>query len=238
MSDMKYLKVVDAKWKGYTGALGMARFVDGRSETMLPRHIRDRMAAAMNFVEIDADGNEQPAGAAHRMIREYAERAAPVSQLSRQSEGEKNAEIAAAQVALAKIPAVLTRAELEAIAEKQGIKGLREIGKKWNVKHRAIPTLIEMILDAQEKAVAKTRKPEAPAEPVAEPADPGEDDVMAQIAAEKAARDAEILAAEQRQAAEAAEFLAAEKAKEEAIKDAAASGDLAAAVSTDETPQE
>ena len=211
MSDeLKYLKVSGDKWKGYTGVLGMVRFVDGVSTEKLPRWQRDKMAAAMNFVEIDADGNEQPAGAAYRMIREYAERAAPVSQLSRQSEGEKNAEIAAAQVALAKVPAVLTRAELEAIAEKQGIKGLREIGKKWNVKHRAIPTLIEMILDAQEKAVAKTRKPEAPAEPVAE----------------------------QRQAAEAAEFLAAEKAKEEAIKDAAASGDLAAAVSTEETPQE
>ncbi|SOC90003.1 hypothetical protein SAMN05216358_0019 [Rhizobium sp. AN5] len=238
MSDMKHLKVVDDKWKGYTGALGIAEFKDGISVYPLPRHIRDRMAAAMNFVEVDTDGNEQPAGAAHRMIREYAERAAPITELARQTDGEKNAEIAASQVELAKTPVVLSRFELEAVASKGGIKGLREIGNKWNVKHRAIPTLIEMILDAQDKAVAKTKKPEAPVEPVVDPADPAEDDVMAQIAAEKAARDAEILAAEQRQAAEAAEFLAAEKGKEEALKDAAASGDLAAAVSTDETPQE
>lgn len=222
MSDMKYLKVVDAKWKGYTGALGIARFVDGVSETMLPRHIRDRMAAAMNFVEIDADGNEQPAGSAHRMIREYSERAAPVKTLARQSEGEKNAEIAASQVALAKLPITLTRAELEAIASKDGIKGLREISGKWNVKHRSIPTLIEMILDAQEKAVAKTKKLEAPVEPVTDEEDeasPLDWETEADIAAAQATADQEYKAAE-------------------ALKAAAASGDLAAAVSANETPQE
>lgn len=225
MSDMKYLKVVDAKWKGYTGALGIARFVDGVSETMLPRHIRDRMAAAMNFVEIDADGNEQPAGAAHRMIREYAERAAPVKTLSRQTEGEKNAEIAASQVALAKFPVTLTRSELEAIASKGGIKALREVADKWNVKHRSIPTLIEMVLDAQEKAVAKTRKLELPVESVAKDEDeasPLDWQTEADIAAAHATADREYK-----------DHLAAE-----AVKAAAASGDLATAVSIDETPQE
>ncbi len=205
MSDMKYLKVADGKWKGYTGALGMVQFVDGRSETMLPRHIRDRMAAAMPFIEIDADGSEQPAGAAHRMIREYAERAAPLTTLSRQSEGEKNAEIAESQIKLAKVPAVLTRAELEEIASKGGIKAVREVGKKWNVKHRAIPTLIEMILDAQEKAVAKTK----PATPAAEPEPEPDEAVTIEPTVE-----------------------------ESAVQAAAASGDLGAALSSDDTPQE
>lgn len=225
--ELMYLKVADKKWKGYTGILGMARFKDGVSVEMLPRHIRDRMAAAMPFIEIDSEGNEQPAGAQYRLIRESRSRAPIIEPLKRQTEGEKAAELAAAQVAAAKVPVLETRASLEAIAEKQGIKGLREIGKRWNVKHRSIPTLIEMILDAQEKAVAKRNKADtpAPAQAVEEPATDEAETIAPEVAADVAA--AEALAAKE-----------AEEFELEALKAAAASGDLAAAVNADEAAQE
>jgi len=156
--EMMKLKVATKRMAGYTGVLGPVRFTDGVSDEFLPRHIRDRMAASMEFIEVDADGNEQPAGAQHRLIRESKERAPKLEPLKRQTEEEKAAEIAAAAVMTAKIPVLETRQSLEAIASKDGIKGLREIGKKWGVKHRSIPTLIEMILDAQEKSVAARNK--------------------------------------------------------------------------------
>jgi hypothetical protein len=156
--EMKKLKVATARMAGYTGVLGPVRFTDGVSDEYLPRHIRDRMAASMEFLEVDAEGNEAPAGAQHRLISESAERAPKLEPLTRQTHAEKAAEIAAAAVLAAKVPVLETRASLEEIASKRGIKGLREIGKKWGVKHRSIPTLIEMILDAQEKSVAARDK--------------------------------------------------------------------------------
>ncbi|MBY3231872.1 hypothetical protein [Rhizobium laguerreae] len=230
--EMKKLKVATARMAGYTGVLGPVRFTDGVSDEYLPRHIRDRMAASMEFLEVDAQGNEQPAGAQHRLITESAERAPQLAPLTRQTDAEKAAEIAAAAVIAAKVPVLETRASLEEIAQKSGIKGLREIGKKWAVKHRSIPTLIEMILDAQEKAVAARAKTEAPAvvEPVVETpvVDEKADDSSIVPAVEA---EAERLAAAN--AAEAEAF----RQEQDAIKAAAATGDLAAAIST-ENPQE
>ncbi|MGV1754837.1 hypothetical protein [Agrobacterium sp. CG674] len=153
--EMKKLKVATSRMAGYTGVLGPVRFTDGVSDEFLPRHIRDRMAASMEFIEIDADGSETPAGAQYRLLVDTQERAPKMDGLARQTEAEKAKEISDNVVASSKkLPPLETRATLEALAEKSGIKGLREIGSKWNVKHRSIPTLIEMILDAQEKSVA------------------------------------------------------------------------------------
>lgn len=243
--EMKKLKVATKRMAGYTGVLGPVRFKDGVSEEFLPRHIRDRMAASMEFLEVDADGNELPAGAQHRLLRESKERAPKLEPLKRQTDEEKAAEIAAAAVMTAKVPVLETRQSLEAIASKDGIKGLREIGRKWGVKHRSIPTLIEMILDAQEKSVAarnkkladraaaqteklKTTAPAAETPAVVE----DEDEADAGSTIDPAVQaEADRLAAEN--AAEAEEFAA-----QEALKAAAATGDLAAAVSTETAAQE
>lgn len=42
-----------------------------------------------------------------------------------------------------------TREQLEAIADKRGLKGLREIGDKLSIKGKSIPELIERILKGQ-----------------------------------------------------------------------------------------
>lgn len=230
--EMKKLKVATSRMAGYTGVLGPVRFTDGVSDEFLPRHIRDRMAASMEFLEVDADGNEMPAGAQYRLIRESAERAPSLEPLKRQSAEEKAAEVAANQVVVAKTPVIETRASLEAIAEKSGIKGLREIGKKWAVKHRSIPVLIDMILDAQEKAVAKRVKVETPAVVVETPEVVEAEDEQDDDSTIDPAVAAEALRLEAEAKAEAEEF-----AKAETLKAAAASGDLAAAITT-ETPQE
>lgn len=157
--EMKKLKVATSRMAGYTGVLGPVRFTDGVSDEFLPRHIRDRMAASMEFIEVDADGNETPAGAQYRLLIDTQERAPQMDSLARQTSAEKAKEISDNVVASSKkLPPLETRVSLEALAEKSGIKGLREIGSKWAVKHRSIPTLIEMILDAQEKSVAARDK--------------------------------------------------------------------------------
>lgn len=222
--EMMKLKVATKRMAGYTGVLGMVRFTDGVSDEYLPRHIRDRMAASMEFLEVDAAGNEQPAGAQHRVIREYKERAPKIENLTRQTEAEKAAEITAAVVATVKVLSLETRETLEAIAEEKGIKGLREIGGKWGVKHRAIPTLIEMILDAQEKSVAAREKKLAAKVEAERTNDPTATAELKVDEGEIAHTSAE---AEEAAKAEVAEFLT----EQGRIKSAAASGDLSAALS-------
>lgn len=229
--EMMKLKVATKRMAGYTGVLGPVRFTDGVSDEFLPRHIRDRMAASMEFIEVDADGNEQPAGAQHRLLREYKERAPKMEPLARQTEAEKALEITVAQVAAAKVPALETRASLEAIAEKSGIKGLREIGNKWGVKHRSIPTLIEMILDAQEKSVAARNKKLSGDKPADEPVVESHPEDLAPVVS------SQIPAEELTESVSKATASAAEKLNE-ALKAAAASGSLAAAVSAGDDVQE
>lgn len=234
--EMKKLKVATSRMAGYTGVLGPVRFKDGVSEEYLPRHIRDRMAASMEFLELDADGNETPAGAQYRLLTDTQERAPKVEELTRQTEEEKAAELAASAIQNATtLPELETRASLEATAEKGGIKGLREIGKKWGVKHRSIPTLIEMILDAQEKSVAAREKrlaekveAERANDPV--PAAVVEGETQTDAAPETDEEGHAPAAAEDAAKAEIAEFLA----EQERIKAAAASGNLAAAITDQE----
>lgn len=242
MSEMMKLKVATKRMAGYTGALGLVRFTDGISDEFLPRHIRDRMAASMEFLEVDADGNEQPAGAQHRVIREYKERAPKMEALTRQSVSEKAAEIAKNSVIVAKVPALETRGSLEKIAETKGIKGLREIGVKWGVKHRSIPTLIEMILDAQEKSVAARNK-KLEEKSAAEAAKLAETAPAAAVVleGEKDPNEEAPIPAPTEPAAEAAPEPAPEPVSDKTsaaaaainakLKEAAASGDLAAAIS-------
>lgn len=154
--DMKHLKVASPAWAGYTGTLGPHMFVDGVSVDPLPRHMRDRLAVGMQFLEINEDGTETPAGSVHRLVMESAARIEPVEPLKRQTEEEKKAEQVEIALAAAKAaPDIFTRAELEDIASKGGIKALREVSAKWNVKHRSIPVLIEAVLVEQEKFLAK-----------------------------------------------------------------------------------
>lgn len=245
--EMKKLKVATKRMAGYTGVLGPVRFKDGVSEEYLPRHIRDRMAASMEFLEVDADGNEEPAGAQYRLIRDSKERAPKSLQLARQSEASKVAEIAQAAIMSAKAPVLETREGLEELASKGGIAAVREVAAKWNVKHRSIPVLIEMILDAQEKSIAarnkkladkalaeaeklKTTAPNPEPPQTANGDDEGQTDEGQGVA--KTIPDAEPVGFTPDDVS--AKTSAAADAINEKLKAAAASGDLAASISTQE----
>ena len=214
MSDLKKLKVARPSMKGYTGVLGRARFINGVSTEALPRHIRDQMAAAMPLLEINEDGTEQPAGSHNRAMRERAKQlSAP--KLNRQSVESKAAEIARDIMSKTKHPEIDTREKLEAIASEGGIKALREVGKKWNVKHRSIPALIDLIIEAQKAALAKKQKGIEEAVVKCE--------IVAETASTEPTVDASAEPAAPTEPAAPAELA-------DAVANAAASGDLLAAI--------
>lgn len=153
---MKKLKLVQAGYKNYTGPIGAYEFVDGVSVDFLPQVERDRLAVAFEFVEVDTEGVENPAGIAHRLVSQGDTVAEILPVLDTQTEEEKLQELkdAADNVSRANIT-IYEKDDLQRIADKGGIKALREIAVLWNVKHRSIPVLIGMILDAQAASEAK-----------------------------------------------------------------------------------
>lgn len=154
---MKHIKITSKGWTSYTGLLGTSWFKDGMSVEPLPRMVSDRLAAVVSFVEINEDGTETPGGAAYRMIAESRERAPISRESARQSEAERLEEERLDTLRAEKAPAerIYTGAELEAIADAKGIKGLREISDAWGVKERSIPNLISATLKAQSKFLSE-----------------------------------------------------------------------------------
>lgn len=155
----KKLKVVSPMWANYTGSLGRIAFVDGVSVEALSRQTRDRLSASMQFVEVDEDGEETPAGVAHRLVSESHMRADVVDALTLQSEDDKKKEAIQDVLSQTATTDIFSKEDLEKIADKKGIKGLRDVAERWGVKHRSIPVLIQMILDSQERwVIARDRR--------------------------------------------------------------------------------
>lgn len=175
----KKLKFAQKGYETYSGPIGKFTFVDGVSTEAIHRVDRDQLSTAFQFVEIDADGNENEAGVAARLVKDSAQRAATApfaGPLRRQTDAERLVEETRTKAITTPASDVLhTRAQLEQIADKQGLKGLRTAaGDKWGVRGRSISDLIDQILGAQARAlearqVRITPEGETPAAPVVEP---------------------------------------------------------------------
>lgn len=149
---MKHLRVTEPGLSTYSGFLHCVEFKDGVSVEPLPRMLADRISASMQCVEINEDGTETQAGPAARLVTtDRALEAEVIEHPGVMTEDEKLAEQKRVRDLAKKkvVMTILTGKELEAIADKGGIKALREIAKLWGVKHREIPELIKLILEQQ-----------------------------------------------------------------------------------------
>lgn len=157
---MKHLKITSKGWTGYTGQLGIVAFKDGISVDPVPQNIADRLTGIVQFVEVDAEGKEEAAGIAHRLVKESAARVPVLETLKRQTEAERIQEEKLEALRKDKPPVeqFFTSAQLEEIASEKGMKGLRVIGDAWGVKHRSIPELINLILRAQAEFLEKRNR--------------------------------------------------------------------------------
>ncbi|MCJ8600994.1 hypothetical protein MWH03_00170 [Klebsiella pneumoniae] len=141
------VQILEPSLSGYTGVLCGAEFKNGISVRELSFIEQQRLCAVMRAVTIDGN-NVSPAGmlvaGSHKTASEARleeKTAEPVTTLPR---GQK------AEVSETAAPApVYTREELEAVADAEGIKGLRVIGDTVAVRGKTIPALIDAILKAQ-----------------------------------------------------------------------------------------
>lgn len=131
------LKLVESL-VGYTGYMGSVEFVDGVSVRDVSM-VESNIIAALTPVNWIKDGKD--IGRAE-MVSVAFDEAAPV--------------IASAKSVPSAEPAPVVktlkydRAELEEIADRKGLSGLRAIGNEYGVKAKSIPALIDSILDAQQ----------------------------------------------------------------------------------------
>lgn len=142
------IRIDEIGYENYTGVLGLVEFVDGVSVNDVAEGEVNRMAAVLRVVSVDS---EKQLGA----LVDYA----AASQVGFEREGEHSVgmDSPAAFVGVdASIPEgsskeTYTQEELEALADKEGINGLRAIGDSLNVKDTSIKGLIGSILNAVRK---------------------------------------------------------------------------------------
>lgn len=132
MSGIK-LRLIEPGFEGYNGQIQGYEFFDGVSVELTQRQA-DRLAGILRVEVVDSDAKV----GAGRMIG--------IGDLSVPPEAEVKA--AAEQSAKVNTP-IYSREQLEAIADKDGINGLREVGAEFGVKGRGIQELIADILKTQ-----------------------------------------------------------------------------------------
>lgn len=156
---MVHLKA--AGWETYAGPLCGAQFKDGVSVEPIQLRLAFRIGATIQC-EDDVgvpihpstyDRGYKPGQVEAKIINFETDGAKPAPVYEAQTTVEEAKEIDLEPTrtvdAFGQVKIAYSRAQLEAIADKRGINGLREIGESLDVKGRAVAELIDKILEAQ-----------------------------------------------------------------------------------------
>jgi hypothetical protein len=155
------VKITAAGWSSFTGDFCSMQFKDGVSVDALPRLIIDRVASIIACELIDDTGAEVgQAGATARLVGLTDVTVPVLEPLRVMTEAEAAAERQQAIATALNAPSnvtLYTQNQLEVIASKEGIPGLRVISDKWRVKGRSINQVIFEILRAQSEFQARVK---------------------------------------------------------------------------------
>ena len=150
-----------AGWEGYTGPLGTYLFKDGKSTGKIP--VRAALRIGSSIECYDEQGrrlhpstyviHESPSSIEAKSVN-YPVGDKP--EISAYVPETKTVETTAAidttptkEIVDGKVRDIYTRAQLEAIADKKGIDGLRTIADSKGVKGKSVVELIDRIIGAQ-----------------------------------------------------------------------------------------
>lgn len=164
--DQYRIKIVNGVFAGYTGVLGMGRqFVNGASVEPLSTAEAQMIAAEGDAYIIDANGEfvVNADGNPFKVMPgamptpdslgvSFMDSQRGVQNEKTQADADEPTHVVADEPTQsisesAGEPVTYTREYLEAIADRDGLRGLREIGDLVGAKGKSIPELIERILD-------------------------------------------------------------------------------------------
>lgn len=140
------IKIVENNWDGYNGPLAGYNFIDGVSEDDIPAHKALYIGGTIKIVDAET-GLPVSESQEALVLRNVPVKASEELKLAPIEEKVEVAAEEKVEVAVVKY----TRAELEAIADEKGIKGIREIAAPYGIKSTSIVELMEAILKAQDK---------------------------------------------------------------------------------------
>jgi hypothetical protein len=139
------IKLTQPGWETYSGPMAGAMFENGLADNVTPR-----VAAKIgNIVQCETEDGENPS-MSQQIINSQATNMSAVTLLEAGDKAPKD-EVKPARI--------YTQQELEAIADKRGIDGLREIAKPLGLKGVSIAKLLVAIVEKQ----GKLRVTQAPA---------------------------------------------------------------------------
>lgn len=173
---MPIVRIVAKGFEGYNGVIEGVQFKDGVSLEPLSLAAAERIGA---FMRVEDAETHEPLSVGQRMVN--ARRAAEgpkesLVRIKRTPTGKEKQPIKKAVVSYD-----YTKDELEAVADKEGINGLRKVAEQYDVRGRSIREIIESLMalksnEEAKKAAETVQKPvaapvavepETPAEPVA-----------------------------------------------------------------------
>lgn len=136
------LRIVESGWANYTGTFGNVDFLDGISVDPVPWREQQRLGGLIRMESAEEEDEQAEIG--------------PAAELIRNRDLSTDDPIVAGADVIVRIgdedrlaAANHTREELEDLADKRGLAGLREVAVGWGVIGRSIPDLITKILQAQ-----------------------------------------------------------------------------------------
>lgn len=151
-----HLKIVQAGWGNYTGSLGSVEFVDGVSTREATQNEVDHLSAILQVETVDGE----QVGAQVRLIGGATTPAPVAGAPVTQTDEEKVEEFTQEKPKPAQLPPgekTYTLADLETIADADGIAGLRLIATPRGIKGRQIVELINEILADQAERQGKSK---------------------------------------------------------------------------------
>ncbi len=136
------LRITQTGWETFTGHLQGIMFTDGLSDDMVSPTIAMRIGSNIGIIGVD---EQEAVGLGANMVKNDKAKA-PVLE----SNTTEQVEIAPTDPEVITVSKeAYTRENLEAIADRDGIAGLRAIAEGYNVKGRGILELITEIIKAQ-----------------------------------------------------------------------------------------
>lgn len=154
------LRITEKGWQGYTGFLGQINFVDGVSVEDVGSGQAQAMGAILRCENVEDGQNPSMAQKLVDSKMLHMNIPAPnVISFKKDSKGGVKVSIDGVDLS------GFNRTSLEAIADAEGIKGLRAIGDKIGVTSKSVEGLIDGILKAKANAtgekIAEVVEPEA-----------------------------------------------------------------------------
>ena len=169
------VRLVESGWEGFTGVFGITEFKDGLSVLLISHVEQQRLGALIRIKSAEEEEENAEIGPGAECIRSKAITADDELLVAVDRVVQVGGEIRL-------VATTFTREELEEIADKKGLQGLREVAIQHpGVKGRSITDLITGILDASSRPtepslppVLGSNAPPLPPEPALELVPPAE----------------------------------------------------------------